>query len=253
MITSVSSCQWLLANGKMKVGAVLGLVTIAACLPAITQAKQDYALRFQPDSKARIDHQPTLNLTKGYSMECWIKADQEQPEQLFRFLISKNQGGTGYGMLLKLTYEFQATGLADVKWPFQRETWTHLAFSHNGATAKFYVNGELISTTKPTEAMLNNGDPLWIGSSPFVGNPGGQPSSFKGLIDEVRVWKYPRSQSQIKRYMRRSISGKMRNLVVNLSCNEGKGTQSANRTRLTGPLHFMKSVDWVSAPPLRDR
>ncbi len=125
----------------MKPREAAGLVAVLLCLPAMALAKQDYALRFQPESKARIDHRSVLNLTKGYSMECWIKADQEQPEQLFRFLISKNHAATGYGMLLKLTYEFQATGFADVKWPFQRETWTHLAFSHNGTTAKFYVNG----------------------------------------------------------------------------------------------------------------
>jgi hypothetical protein len=98
-------------------------------------------------------------------------------------------------------------------------TWAHWAFTYNksNSTASFYCNGILLSSTViPT---FNNGHdnlPLLIGGT--YDNTTGTLSSgfkFRGLLDDVRVWNYARSQSEIQQSMKTKFTREY-GLVLNI-------------------------------------
>jgi hypothetical protein len=62
-------------------------------------------------------------------------------------------------------------------------TWNHLAFVRNGATATIYVNGVLGSSFAISTAMTDNGGPLYIGA---YSTPGGY---FPGYMSNIRIVK----------------------------------------------------------------
>lgn len=75
--------------------------------------------------------------------------------------------------------------------------WVHVAMSYEGATGytKFYLNGVLLSThTRPTPLTFNAG-PVNIGRQEPLGC---QCNTFTGAMDEVKVWRSVRNQTQIQ-------------------------------------------------------
>lgn len=70
-------------------------------------------------------------------------------------------------------------------------TWNHLALSVSGNDAKLYINGALKGSGSgsgvPTGSDTN---PLLIG--------GDTSHNFHGLLDDIRLYNYPLSASQIK-------------------------------------------------------
>jgi hypothetical protein len=71
-----------------------------------------------------------------------------------------------------------ATGTAVVP----TNTWTHLAFTYDGANMRVYVNGALVRTVARTGNIAVSNDPLRIGGNASWGE------HFTGLIDDVRIY-----------------------------------------------------------------
>src|SRR5690606_37855740 len=73
------------------------------------------------------------------------------------------------------------------------ETWTHLAGTFDGLESRIYVNGELAGSVIQTIPAGVSGEPLRIGGNAIWGN-----EYFVGLIDEVRVYARPLSETEIQ-------------------------------------------------------
>jgi hypothetical protein len=72
--------------------------------------------------------------------------------------------------------------------------WYHLAATRDGDEIKIYLDGNLVHTATGFASMsLDN--IFRIGR--WAGGSSGDNETWHGLIDEVRVWSYPRTQSQI--------------------------------------------------------
>ncbi|TCT23978.1 LamG domain-containing protein [Thiobaca trueperi] len=72
--------------------------------------------------------------------------------------------------------------------------WSHIAATYDGATLRFYVNGELDPQQTHLIKRFSTTDlPLYIGK--LHANP---PNYFNGSIDEVRVYNYALSAKQIR-------------------------------------------------------
>lgn len=232
---------------------------MAVAVPAAALA-DNYALRFDGAALARIDPAESLTITKGITLEAWIKPQGGDLNQFYRYLIAHNQGGTGYSLLLKKSFNVEANGI-EVGWTIPApERWTHVAYAHNNRVGKLYLNGRLVHTQEGVEVLKPNKEFLWVGSSGFYGQPGNQVTGFCGLIDEVRVWSVPRSQRQINRDMRRSLASGTRNLRVYLPMDEGQGYEARNVVPGTGPLllgrtinHDARAPQWEQVPELKDR
>ena len=68
--------------------------------------------------------------------------------------------------------------------------WTHIAYTFDGTNSRFYHNGALVATQAASESMINNNGDLQIGASVYD-------EWFNGWIDEVRVYNYARSPTEI--------------------------------------------------------
>lgn len=74
--------------------------------------------------------------------------------------------------------------------------WTHLTLVYNTAagTGKFYANGNLIHTQAVTGII---GDTIPAANNFMLGRGQTQPNYFHGLIDEMRLYHYPLSDTQV--------------------------------------------------------
>jgi hypothetical protein len=79
-------------------------------------------------------------------------------------------------------------------------TWYTVAYTYDGTTGRFYVNGVLVHSTVKSDAFTPNTDDLFIGYSP---ENGGQ-YWLNGVIDEIRIYNQalcPGAVAQLSRQM----------------------------------------------------
>lgn len=157
---------------------------------------------------------------------------------LFRFAVAG--GGSG------LTY------LATTNYPLNR--WYHVVGVYDGATMEIYVNGVRAATS-----TAQNG-PIAYQNSWLTLGAWHDPSNwlyFNGMIDEIRIWDYARTETQLQSSMFGEISGATAGLVAYWQFNEGTGTTTADATGNAlhqGTLTNMDPAsDWIpSTAPLGD-
>ncbi len=106
--------------------------------------------------------------------------------------------------------------------------WSHIAAVFDGATqtAYLYVNASLVATSRnaqyPTNYLrpLEKDDlPLQIGSCNALSNDEKNNRTFRGQIDEVRIWQRALTASEILCQKDRSLSGSEANLQIYYRCN----------------------------------
>ena len=68
----------------------------------------------------------------------------------------------------------------------------HVAGTYDGATAKYYVNGNLVADTAWTGNLIQNNHHTFIGNGHSI-----EDEQYRGYIDEVRIWNVARSQAEI--------------------------------------------------------
>lgn len=73
------------------------------------------------------------------------------------------------------------------------DEWHHLAAVYNGSVMRFYLDGKLDATQPWTEGIAGNDFDVLIGE-----NAQYQGRCFDGLIDDVRIYNYALSESQIQ-------------------------------------------------------
>jgi hypothetical protein len=151
-----------------------------------TRGKFGSALTFNgaATEKVTIPDANDLDLTDELTLEAWVR-----PTEAIEWsaIISKLRGtGISYqltahadhnapvGYLANSTKEWGVDGGTT---PLPAKTWSHIAFTSDGGRIRFYVNGKL----KGSDSMLVAAEPS---TGPLV--IGGE--TFKGRIDEVRVY-----------------------------------------------------------------
>lgn len=109
-------------------------------------------------------------------------------------------------------------------------TWTHIAFTYDGANVKGYVDGVLKFTTPATFSIQAKGNPLRIG----LDHTGGQPTI--GSLDEIRIYNRALSLSEVQSAMNTSIAtslppkGLLGNQTVGSADSMTKGIATAFKT-----------------------
>jgi hypothetical protein len=90
--------------------------------------------------------------------------------------------------------------------------WTHVAVTYDGLTTKFYLNGNLDTTTTANPGSItpaSNGQELDIGADVAGGG-----YYFAGNVEEVRIWNTVRSQAQIQGSMFQVLGGPQPGLLA---------------------------------------
>ena len=140
-----------------------------------------------------------LNLNANtVTLTAWIKP--QGPQNDWAGILFARGGNTTAGLSIrdnnKLAYHWNDSGWWwDSGLTVPSDTWTHVALVITPANAKIYLNG-VPATHNETQEKEQFDTPLNIGVDPNGGD-----RYFKGLIDEVNVWKTALSQAQIRELM----------------------------------------------------
>lgn len=94
--------------------------------------------------------------------------------------------------------------------------WHHVAVSHDGTNTRIYVDGNLINTTAKT--YNTNGYDFQIGTS-F--RNGSYLFDLSGSLDEIRIWNYARTLTEINDSKDCELTGNETGLVAYYQFNEG--------------------------------
>ncbi len=174
----------------------------------------------------------SINLSVG-TWEAWVKLNtlshhnriifKEGADQLGKYelyaLDSNNGNAFKADVVVGLQrYTATASGVSATS-----GTWYHLAATFDGTNLKIYVNGTLRGTTAVAGTIDANTGPLGIG-----GNVSGTLSStLEGTLDEVRIWRVARTESEIQADMHKSYSSSQTNLAAYWQFTEGSGSSTA--------------------------
>ncbi len=105
-----------------------------------------------------------------------------------------------------------------------RNIWYHAAVTYDGKLLKLYLNGNLESALEINKEPMNQSPvKTVIGGVLLSGDVLG--GSFNGLIDEIRIWNYARTQSEIQNAINKEILSPPAGLVIRLGLNEGTGNE----------------------------
>ncbi|MEM1207251.1 MAG: LamG domain-containing protein, partial [Acidobacteriota bacterium] len=148
-----------------------------------------------------------LRFPSGMTIEAFVRRDSNHSED---GVVSKWYGGdqflltfypTGHGRL-QFGIRDGANHYGSLYYDFPDSVylgeWIHVAATYNGSgRLRLYVDGTLVASANRTvSGMAYGGRPIQAGDS------GNSWSRFDGAIDEVKVWNYERSPSQLDHPLR---------------------------------------------------
>ena len=175
----------------------------------------------------------SLDLSGSFTLSAWVNPASMFTD--FRSIIAKNDqyylyasstgfcgDGTpfGYGEIRPVVTVCQPTSLP-------ANTWIYLTLTYNGSKLTLYRNGVAVSTVNASGTLPATTQTLQLGASQFG-------EYFKGLIDEVRIYKTALSDTEIQTiYQQESIGISSTVAAPLISPNGGSYSDSVSVTMQT--------------------
>lgn len=203
------------------------------------------------------------DVTNDFTMELWLKATDwitllpANPNNVEfttgqRFVLEPTQGTAVYGnQHVGVGLSAGRNGLSLIEhganWMPIRITctvdlseWTHVAVVYRQRSSALYLNGDLMATGPAGPNIVHPASDLGWNS---LNGSGG---CFKGMVDEVRIWRAARSAEQIRANMHRALTGAEPDLVRYWPMNEAAGAQIHNSgARVDEAVAY--SAAWVAS------
>ncbi|MBN1998479.1 T9SS type A sorting domain-containing protein [candidate division KSB1 bacterium] len=193
----------------------------------------DYALGFDGvDDYATVPNNENLNVTENFTIELWLKSDVSN--KAWAQILEKGfydeyslgfYGSTGKVVGALSTQEDGNYKFKNILGPsttaLQPGQWHHVAATYDGENARLYIDG-VLESEKPVHAVARrlNGD-LILGATK---KPNGQVKlNYTGLLYDLRIWNYARTNEQITTAMLQELTGNEPGLVCYLPLNEDSG------------------------------
>jgi hypothetical protein len=85
-------------------------------------------------------------------------------------------------------------------------TWYHIAVTYDGTYGKIYINGALDVTDQPYSGYVSTDTKMYIGARPSENAGQSDGLRFNGAIDEVRIWNYALSSTEILTDMKSELT-----------------------------------------------
>jgi autotransporter-associated beta strand protein len=232
-----------------------------------------------------VDDYVTMGTATGlgaptFTLECWVKHDPSGTGRATANsgtggvniypLIGKGRGeGDGSNVDCNYTFGLQTDGrlAADfedynngLNHPIvgtnvvPSNVWKHCAITYDGSYWKIYIDGALDNSLQITgggNIQVPRYDSIQhFGLGTAMTSAGAVQGFYKGLMDEVRVWNYARSQTQIANSMYSEIATAT-GLLGRWSLNAASGTTATNTgsSAINGTL--TNGPAWVTGYPLQ--
>ncbi|MFN6537982.1 MAG: LamG-like jellyroll fold domain-containing protein [Nostoc sp. EkiNYC01] len=202
-------------NGNQK-----GTGFIEAVLPALNfDGVDDYVTIADPGVSS-------LDITNAITVEAWIKG---ATTSVYGKIIGKGPDSTEvFGLWLTSSGTLEVNhSINGLQRSFTSNVvigdniWHHVAYTYDGTTNKIYIDGVLQGSQAITGTLGVNNEPISIGREVSSST---NAYTFKGNIDEVRIWNQARSQSEIQANINRQLSGQEAGLAGYWKFNEGAST-----------------------------
>ena len=183
-----------------------------------------------------------LNLTKGFTIECWAKVSSVATGAALvdkaDYGIFFNNDSVLYGMVHHATPVQDYTPSVD-----SFANWHHFACTFTpGDSLRFYVDSiEVSSEAAPFASIDSNTDSVRIGMS-WTG------VGFTGSMDELRIWNTPRSLANIRQTMYQVLNGSDPGLALYYSFDDDIGSRRIHDFSNHGRDGFMRGANAEIAP-----
>ncbi|RZK61150.1 MAG: hypothetical protein EOO59_05765, partial [Hymenobacter sp.] len=253
-VVALSAEAQIAAPGQAKVTApaysqppslvVTGATTFAQGNSATLTAKPNLALKFDGTSSyvtTTLDAQPSALPTTTW--EAWVYPTRTNYGTR-QTLFSVDDGAYDRGVDIEANTTSFCVFTGTGTWlpvAVDLNVWQHIAVVYTPTGISFYKNGvEYVYNTNGGFSLNATNNRFQIGHNPGFNEP------FQGQLDEVRVWNYQRSQSQIQAGMTAPPAGSTSGLVAAWRFNEGSGTTVASETGSAYPGTFAGSPAFVT-------
>jgi hypothetical protein len=162
-----------------------------------TRGKFGDALRFDGEDQVTIPAAEDLNLTEAFTLEAWIKPENEDEyghlfvkedaaEEQAAYVITKHGSKLAAHLGIPGVIEESPSEALEIG------SWQYVAATFDGERVRLYVNGELVGDASVAEVLSTNGA-LRIGGTHLWGSGKG----FKGRIDQVRIYNRALGRAEI--------------------------------------------------------
>lgn len=221
-----------------------------------------------------IEESDLLDYDDVLSIECWIAPNCVEGN---RILIGKEWcvGEFSYYFSVldeRLNWRFSQFGFCNsnissiqsIDKVIPSNEFTHVAVVHDEFEVKFFVNGSQVMTQYVEgsfHSIYNSNQEFRIGAYKYVSGSFG--NYYSGLIDELRVWNIPLTESMIQMNMNNTLSGNENGLILyqNMeSIESGPGITLPNQANIfenliatpggytDGTPYFIESSDYFTNP-----
>jgi hypothetical protein len=209
------------------------------------------ALDFDGTQDERVDlgNGSAWNIGTTFSFEAWVRPESRNP--VGSMVFNKWTSGTEDKHLFILNnglpqFALFGTGIVITgATTVPLNSWTHIAATYDGTTAKLYINGVQDGSQAATADVADDTGIMYLANNPDRATEYG----LDGQLDEVRFWSSARTEAEIQDNMNGTLSGTESGLVAYYDFNGTTGTKlrdlSLNGNH--GTLENMENADWVSS------
>ncbi len=198
------------------------------------------------DNKAIIFDSPSLNPSSFLTLESWVRFKEVDSQQ--SYIISKSGDVTGFELFTKGTGNIRSVvfkiepGSIKTNTVLEDEIWYHIAATYDGKMMKLYVNGKLESELYASGNLGISKEPVLIGKRNI-----NSVDTYKGNIDEVRIWDIARTANQIEKYQRLLLDGDEEGLVGYWKMDDGCNYFGCDNTGNGNTAYLMEKTCWCSS------
>jgi len=217
----------------------------------VSISAQNFAIRF--DGTSNYIQLPSTFMSNTFTVEAWVNADI-WAVSAYQVIIGNSQTG-GWALYLennKLIGDIWVnTGYVSVSCDVSGLSgWNQVAFTADGTSSTLYINGKL-SGTATTNGTF--GAPTAGVTETFIGAEVGADNGceghyFNGLLDEIRIWNYVRTEAEIKANIFKELAGTETGLTAYYKMGDGSGAiLTDNKTGGTNSGTIINNALWQTS------
>lgn len=208
----------------------------------VTQAKP----ALQIDGKQNLVSLPEMNVdySVGFTIEAWVNYASLNDSRMIDLGTESSSASIVFGNkantdTLLLTIDGRSVEAPEV---LETQKWMHLAATVDGyGNVALYKDGEQISTAKASVPANINRTQNYIGSGNWLND-----GNWDGEIAEVRLWNVPRTETEIKANLGKTLKGDELGLVGYWQFAEGRAQDSSPKGYDGTIKGTVKSVDLLA-------
>jgi hypothetical protein len=220
---------------------------------------QNYSVEFDGnDDYITCGNSSTLRPSSAITVEAWVYINSIGSwEAIISNLQDNSSTESGCGLYFNggnitwwLTTVNASSNIQDdvPNSSISTHTWTHIAGTYDGSFLRLYINGIHINDDYAMTGEIDwNNTPLNFYIGAYIDD--NEDYYFDGLIDEVRVWNYARTQNEIASTMRNELNGNETGLLGYWQLNENTGTSTQDETSNNNDGTLTNGPTWSYTVP----